>query len=145
MGKSIHRATKKRACERGFHLDQMLLPVNFLAAQQVILWMRGKRDRHPVIITDNMPVAEGVIGFVADQGLEIARDFSIVTMSGQIGYTSDTAFDLSEVSTDREQRGRQCVDLLVGASCAMSVEDLPNSVVFEPSFIDRGSRANLKE
>lgn len=98
-----------------------------------------------MIITDNMPVAEGVIGFAADQGLEVARDFSIVTMGNQIGYTADTAFDLSEISTDREQMGRQCVDLLVDASRAKSVEDLSNSVVFEPKFIDRGSCANLKE
>lgn len=145
MGKSIHRATKKRACERGFRLDQMLLPVNFLAAQQVIPLMRNNQGQHSVIITDNMPVAEGVIGFAADQGLEVACDFSIVTLGNQIGYTSDTAFDLSEVSTDREQMGRQCVDLLVDASCAKSVESLPNSVVFEPSFIDRDSCANLKE
>lgn len=145
VGKSIHRATKKRARERGFHLDQMLLPVNFLAAQQIIPLMRNNQGQHSVIITDNMPVAEGVIGFAADQGLEVARDFSIVTLGGQIGYTSDTAFDLSEVSTDREQMGRQCVDLLVDASRAKSVEDLPNSVVFEPRFVDRGSLANLNE
>lgn len=145
VGKAIHRATRRRARERGFHLEQMLLPVNFLAAQQVIPLMHDNADEHPVIITDNMPVAEGVIGFATDYGLELARDYSIMTLGGQIGYTADTAFDLSEVSTDREQMGRQCVDLLVGASRAKSVEDLPNSVVFEPSFIDRGSLANLNE
>ncbi|MDP9833943.1 LacI family DNA-binding transcriptional regulator [Gleimia europaea] len=143
VGKSIHRAAKNRARERGFHLDEMMLPVNFLAAQQVIPLMRDNADEHPVIIADNMPVAEGMIGFAADHGLELARDYSIVTLGGQIGYTADTAFDLSEVSTDREQMGRQCVDLLVEASRAKSVEDLPNSVVCEPRFIDRGSLASL--
>lgn len=145
VGKSIHRAAKKHARERGFHLDEMVLPVNFLAAQQVVPWMCRIPNQHSVIIADNMPVAEGVIGFAADQGLQLTRDYSIVTLGGQIGYTADTAFDLSEVATDREQMGRQCVDLLVSASRAKSVEDLPNSVVFEPSFIDRGSLANLNE
>ena len=145
VGRSIHKAAIKHARERDFHLDEVFLPVNFLASQQVIPWMRDNRDQHPVIITDNMPVAEGVIGFATDNGFELARDYSIMTLGSQIGYTADTAFDLSEVSTDREQMGRQCVDLLVGASRAKSVEDLPNSVVCEPSFIDRGSLANLNE
>lgn len=141
VGKSIHRATKKYALENGFGLDEFFLPVNFLAAQQIIPVMQKHRDRHPLVITDNMPVAEAVIGLASDYGLKLARDYSIVTLGGQIGYTADTAFDLSEISTDREYMGKRCVDLLVEVSESKDPENAPESVVCVPKFTDRGSLA----
>ncbi|MDO5049403.1 MAG: LacI family DNA-binding transcriptional regulator [Actinomycetaceae bacterium] len=132
-------AMQVRARELRVRVDEMILPEYFLAAREVLPRLRDREGAPTVLVAENMPVAEGVIALAAAEGIELGRDFSMVTLGNQIGYTAETAFELSEVATDRIRMGEMCVDMLAQVYSGMDSGAKPESVMFEPEFVDRGS------
>lgn len=139
VGGDTLNSMRSRGAEKRLRIDELLLAENFLAAKQVIPILLRKEGAPSVIIIDNMPVAEGIIALADEHGMRVGRDYSMVTLSGQIGYTVETAFDLSEVATDRLAMGAKCVDLLVDVCRSRDTSESPENVLFTPEFVDRGS------
>ncbi|MCI6575086.1 MAG: LacI family DNA-binding transcriptional regulator [Actinomycetaceae bacterium] len=119
------------------HSAAAILPALTAAEQALQQEMEG---RATVVIADNIPAAVGLVDVARQRGIELARDYSMVSVAGQAVYDVERHCALSEVGTDRLSMGRSCVDSIVQVY-TVGVEQrssVPN-VMASPIFIDRGT------